>query len=122
MTKAEKHYKIAEMAVLGCHKSPKAITSEECAICQFNGDKCNQWQHAERLLNKGYQQIEWHKVVESDLPQRAGCYLCYCHILSYDRHNKLIDGYGYSVEFFDTSFCTLNKSVIAWTELPRYEG
>ena len=69
----------------------------------------------------GYRKIVWHKVAEGDLPQQKGSYLCYVHIIGYDRHNKLIDGYGYRVEFFDTGFYALNGSVIAWTDLPAYE-
>ena len=68
----------------------------------------------------GYRKTVWHKVADGDLPKESGCYLCYTHITGYDRHNKLIDGYGYSVEFFDTNFYAVNKAVIAWTELPEY--
>ena len=76
---------------------------------------------AEIIYDTGYHKTIWHKIAEKDLPQQKGNYLCYVHIVGYDRHNELIDGYGYSVEFFDTGFCALNKSVIAWTELPTYK-
>lgn len=88
--------------------------------CDFSCDvKC--LSYAKALCNKGYHTTIWHKLADNDLPQRVGLYLCYVRIVGYDRHNKLIDGYGYSVEFFDAGFCTLNKSVIAWAELPEYE-
>ena len=68
----------------------------------------------------GYRKVIWHKVSEGDLPKEQGLYLCYTHITGYDRHNKLVDGYGCSVEFFDTNFYAINRGVIAWTELPGY--
>lgn len=76
---------------------------------------------AKELIERGWTKQIWHEVADGDFPRQKGNYLCYVHIIGWDRHNELIDGYGYSVEFFDTVFCTLNKSVIAWTEFAAYE-
>lgn len=117
MTKAEKHYKIAEMAVLGCHRSPKAITPEACAICQFNGDKCNQWQLAEKLVGANYQLIKW-TAPETNRPTEYT--VVWCH---------LKDGAYLYCSYFDQKFQVRNYNddyvdvtddIDAWTVLPSY--
>lgn len=59
----ETNYRIAEIVVKECGRNPTAHTTEECMICQFNGDKCNQWQLAEKLVNEGYQRVGKDQVV-----------------------------------------------------------
>lgn len=48
---------IAEMAVLGCVRNPKAHTAEECAKCDFKQGMCNAYRHAETLYNADYQKV-----------------------------------------------------------------
>lgn len=55
MTKQEQ---IAEMAVLGCVRNPRAHTTEECLKCEFSDGCCNAYRHAEALYNAGYQKAE----------------------------------------------------------------
>lgn len=45
---------IAEMAVIGCVRNPKAHIVEECMKCEFKDCSCNSYRHAERLYAVGY--------------------------------------------------------------------
>ena len=54
MTKQEA---IAEMAVIGCVRTPKTYTAKECAKCNFKKGQCNAYRHAEALYNAGYRKI-----------------------------------------------------------------
>lgn len=77
---------------------------------------------AKEIYNAGYHKIVWHKVADGDLPMKSGLYYCYCNLHYFDRHNNVIFDTVYSIEYFNLPFFdTINKSVIAWTELPKYE-
>ena len=56
---------IAELAVLGCKRNPQAHTTQECMNCEFHPHSCNQWQHAEKAINAGYQKIQEDSIVLS---------------------------------------------------------
>lgn len=50
----DKQKQIGEMAVLGCVRTPKAFTKEECSVCDFKNGSCNAYGHAEALCVAGY--------------------------------------------------------------------
>ena len=56
---------IAELAVLGCKRNPQAHTTQECMNCEFHPHSCNQWEHAEKAINAGYQKIQEDSIVLS---------------------------------------------------------
>lgn len=43
-------HSIAELAVLGCSRTPKAKTPEQCSKCEFRKVMCNAYAHAEKIL------------------------------------------------------------------------
>ena len=56
---------IAELAVLGCKRNPQAHTTQECMNCEFHPHSCNQWEHAEKAINAGYQKTQEDSIVLS---------------------------------------------------------
>ena len=50
----DKEKQIAEMAVIGCVRNPKAHIVEECMKCEFKDGSCNAYRHAEYLYSAGY--------------------------------------------------------------------
>ena len=76
---------------------------------------------AKDIVDTGYQKIVWHKVADGNLPKEDTLCLCYVRVYGFDRHGNAIDGYSYRTEPFIREFNSLNASVIAWTELPKYK-
>lgn len=62
MTKQEQ---IAETAILGCVRNPKAHTAEECAKCDFKHGMCNAYRHVEALYNAVYGKLPEDSVILS---------------------------------------------------------
>lgn len=58
-----KQEQIAEMAVIGCVRNPRAHTTEECLRCDFKQGQCNAYRHAEKLYNAGYRKLPEGAVV-----------------------------------------------------------
>lgn len=43
-------HSIEELAILGCSRTPKAETPEQCSKCKFHGGMCNAYANAEKML------------------------------------------------------------------------
>lgn len=116
---------IEEMARSCCSRTyetcKECIKESEKVFGKIDLDDCECYFYASRFFNKGYHKIVWHKVAEGDLPQKQGLYLCHVHIYAFDENGNEIGGYGYRVEPFVGTFDSLNASVVAWTELPKYK-
>ena len=73
------------------------------------------------LYNLGYRKIVWHKVADGDLPKKTSLYLCkmiYEETYNYEYKVLLFNTiYG----FHDNGLSISNDTVIAWTELAKYE-
>lgn len=90
-------------------------------ICEMNK---NEWSshkqgfcyaQAEALYNAGYRKTVWHKVVDGDLPKGK------CLVLIF--YESEILGKHYTTDlFYMGRFVNHEGQVIAWTELPKYEG
>lgn len=58
---------VAELAILGCSRTPKAKTPEQCSKCEFRKGMCNAYAHAEKML-------KYLKKVNSPLVQDSSVY------------------------------------------------
>lgn len=65
MKSMNKQEQIAETAVLGCVRNPKAHTAEECAKCDFKHGMCDAYRHVEALYNAVYGKLPEDSVVLS---------------------------------------------------------
>lgn len=94
-----------------------------CKECKHNYDNisCLTMIQAERLYNAGYRKIVWHKVADGDLPKFI--YDLVIAIKCNDGVIRTVTG-NYRLERFNISDLGEidTEKVIAWTELPTYEG
>lgn len=105
---------IAEMAVIGCVRNPKAHIVEECMKCEFKDCSCNSYRHAERLYAVGYRKpSDTVREFAEKLKNRLSQFVCseaycpyylecsynmeYCKIAN-QKINELAAEYGAEVE------------------------
>lgn len=101
-------------------------TCEEC-LEYNNMTRCYCHEYAEALINEGYRKTVWHKVADGDLPKQENG-----NVIAMPVQVCYKNGIGIKVNspcyffFIDNQFRALNSNitldVIAWTELPKYEG
>lgn len=117
---------IEQMARKICSRSDTWNTCEGC-FEYHHATRCYYHDYAEAFIDEGYRKTIWHKVADGDLPKQENgnviampVQVCY--------KNKIgikVNGPCYFF-FIDNSFRALNShvtlDVIAWTELPTYEG
>lgn len=117
---------IEKMARKICSRSDTWDTCEGC-LEYHHATRCYYHEYSEAFINEGYRKTVWHKVADGDLPKQLNkdhvavpVQVCY------------VNGIGLKINspcyffFIDNSFRALNSNVkldvIAWTELPTYEG
>ena len=120
---------IKEMEDMGrkiCYRSDVFNTCEACL--EYNhASRCYYHEYAEIFSNAGYHKTIWHKVADGDLPKQLNkdviampVQVCYRNDIGIKINSPC---YFF---FIENKFKALNSTktlnVIAWTELPIYEG
>lgn len=116
---------IEEMARSCCSRAYKTckecIKESEKILGKVDIYECECYSYASRFFNKGYHKTIWHKVADGDLPKKTSLYLCkmiYEETYNYEYKVLLFNTiYG----FHDNGLSIANDTVIAWTELAKYE-
>lgn len=117
---------IEKMARSICVRSEVWSSCKEC-MKFHHASRCNYHMYAEIFYNAGYRKTIWHKVADGDLPKQENgdviampVQVCYKNGIGIKINSPC---YFY---FIDNKFRALNSNVtldvIAWTELPLYEG
>lgn len=117
---------IEKMARKICPRSYAWDTCEGC-LEYHHATRCYYHEYVEAFINAGYHKTVWHKVADGDLPKQENS-----NIIAMPVQACYINEIGIKVNspcyffFITDNFRQLNSSkilnVIAWTELPRYEG
>lgn len=114
------------------HKKIMEMRQYICKVCMAQDDckldrvspcvSCKELSKA--LVNAGYHKQVWHKVADGDLPPANTDVLCFGKLRgtrqkAYDLNvysyvERCWYGFGFRTDEID--------EVIAWTELPKYEG
>lgn len=95
---------------------------DNCEECKYDNDElpCLAVLQAKALYNAGYCKTVWHKVADEDLPPLEQEVFCYT------KKHKCTVGKLVLTNTWDlqnNSHCYESiDTVIAWTELPKYEG
>lgn len=71
---------------------------------------------AEALYNAGYRKTVWHKVADGDLPVFGNT------VIAYDGFYTFAAYKNYENEWYYVAYDTPACGIIAWAELPEYEG
>lgn len=117
---------IEKLARKICPRSDTRNTCEEC-LEYHHATRCYHHVYAEALINEGYRKTIWHKVADGDLPKPENCNVIAIPVQACYTNEMGIKINGPCCFFFiDNTFRSLNiaktLNVIAWTELPIYNG
>lgn len=114
---------IEEMIKEGC--GYQIYSNGNTAMCECSGlpcdYECDEIDFAEQLYDVGYRKIVWHKVADGDLPKVINDLVI--AVKCNDGAIRTVAG-NYRLERFNVSdLGEIDRgNVIAWTELPKYEG
>lgn len=108
---------------------PRSYTWDTCEGCleYHHATRCYYHEYAEAFINEGYHKMIWHKVADGDLPKQENDNVIAMPVQACIENDIGVKMHSPCYFFFiDNTFRNLNSTktlnVIAWTELPIYDG